>query len=59
MKRQELELDRVAGARGELPTVLRAHNEEVRALKVKVKKVGQPSKRCVQYVSHKAKFDLV
>ncbi len=39
LKRQTLELERLSGANAELPTVLRAHNEEVRAIKNKVKKV--------------------
>ena len=39
LKRHDSELNRLEGTRGELPTILQAHNEEVRALKVKLKRV--------------------
>ena len=44
VKRQGLELERLLGAEGELPTILQAHNAEVRALKAKLKKVQQDCK---------------
>ncbi len=40
LRRHDLELNRLEGTQGELPTILHAHNEEVRALKIKLKKVG-------------------
>ncbi|XP_059083860.1 lebercilin-like isoform X2 [Tigriopus californicus] len=41
VKRQDLELSRLGGTRGELPTILHAHNEEVRVLKEKLKKISE------------------
>ena len=47
VKRQELELERLLGAQGELPTILQAHNQEVRVLKAKLKKAGTQKSSCV------------
>lgn len=44
VKRQDLELSRLGGTRGELPTILHAHNEEVRVLKEKLKKTLEVNK---------------
>ena len=44
VKRQSTELERIAGARGELPTILHSHNEEVRVLKDKIKRLAQANK---------------
>ena len=41
MRRREIELDRLTDTTGDLPTILRAHNEEVRALKHKLKQVSR------------------
>ena len=41
MRRREIELDRLTVTTGDLPTILRAHNEEVRALRHKLKQVSQ------------------
>jgi hypothetical protein len=39
VKRQSLALNRLAGTEGELPILLRAHNEETRVLRQKMKQV--------------------
>ena len=41
LRRREIELDRLTDTTGDLPTILRAHNEEVRALKHKLKQVSE------------------
>ena len=41
LRRREIELDRLTDTTGDLPTILRAHNEEVRALKHKLKQVSR------------------
>ena len=39
MARQERELDKFVNAEADLPVILRAHNEETRVLKMKIRQV--------------------
>jgi len=47
VKRQSLALNRLAGSEGELPILLRAHNEETRVLRQKMKQVWKTNHICL------------
>ena len=53
MKRQNRALQRLVGDQGELPTLLRAHNEETRALKHHLKKANKENRSLEAVVKQK------
>jgi len=52
VKRQGTALERLVGAQGELPVLLHAHNEETRALKHKMKQVGNVANQFLSSPCH-------
>ena len=53
LKRQNRALQRLVGDQGELPTLLRAHNEETRALKHHLKKANKENRSLEAVIKQK------
>ena len=53
LTRQEKELDRFTKTEADLPVILRAHNEESRVLKVKIRQAQESNKKMSQSIKKK------
>ena len=53
MTRQEKELDRFTKTEADLPVILRAHNEESRVLKMKMRQAQESNKKMSQNIKKK------
>ena len=53
MTRQEKELDRFTKTEADLPVILRAHNEESRVLKMKIRQAQESNKKMSQSIKKK------
>ena len=53
MARQERELSRFTKTEADLPVIMRAHNEETRVLKIKIKQAQDTNKKIRQSVKTK------
>ena len=53
LTRQEKELDRFTKTEADLPVILRAHNEESRVLKMKIRQAQESNKKMSQSIKKK------
>ena len=53
LTRQEKELDRFTKTEADLPVILRAHNEESRVLKMKIRQAQESNKKMSQSIKNK------
>ena len=53
LTRQEKELDRFTKTEADLPVILRAHNEESRVLKMKIRQAQESNKKMSQNIKKK------